>query len=241
MADHTATPTCLAVIPARGGSTRLPGKNLRPFRGRPVIGYTIEAALESGLFRSVVVTTDSGAIADVARAFGAEVPFLRDSRLSDEVTPVSLATVDALERTDPAEAVRYVAQLLPNCPLRTAEDIRESFLAFSQSGVGSQLSVTQFGWQNPWWSFRRAGNGVLHPVFEEMVTQRGQDLPELFCISGAIWWATAEVLRRDRTYHVPGRTGWVMPWQRGIDIDTEDDWALAELLFEQALAGAEPR
>ena len=118
----------IAIIPARGGSKRVPGKNIRPLAGKPLIAYTIEAALGSRLFHRVVVSTDSEDIAAVARTYGAEVPFLRSAGISDDITPVSAATADALERLDPDEdQYRLVAQLMANCPLRTAEDVRSSY------------------------------------------------------------------------------------------------------------------
>jgi CMP-N-acetylneuraminic acid synthetase len=224
--------TCLAVIPARGGSKRLPGKNVRPLLGVPAIAYSIRAAVDSGLFARVIVSTDSDEIAAVAVAHGAEVPFRRDASISDDQTPVSAVTVDALERMDP-EASRYthVAQLMPNCPLRTAHDVRASYAQFVDTGAGSQLSVTRFGWQNPWWAMRRGPSMVLDPLFKDQVTQRSQDLPELFCPTGVIWWATADTLRRERTFHIPGRTGWEIAWQHAVDIDTAEDWAMAEALL----------
>src|SRR5919109_2343177 len=151
---------CLAVIPARGGSKRVPGKNLRLLGDRPVIAYTIHAAWTSGIFDRVVVSTDSEQIADVARRFGAEVPFLRDPALADDRAPVSLVTLDAVQRLVPEGAACDVAQLMPNCPLRTAEDIRRSYDAFQASGADSQISVTWYGWQNPWWALRRSEDGT---------------------------------------------------------------------------------
>jgi CMP-N-acetylneuraminic acid synthetase len=222
----------LAVIPARGGSKRIPRKNLRPLGGRPMIAYTIEAAIASGIFSRIVVSTDSEEIAAAAVDAGAEVPFLRASALADDVTPVSAATADALERLDPdGDVYGAVAQLMPNCPLRTAEDIRDSYAAFAAGEAEAQLSVTRFGWQNPWWAMLRVEGGQLKPLFETRVTSRSQDLPPLFCPTGAIWWAKAEVLRRTHTYHVPGRTGWEIRWQHGVDIDTEEDWQMTELLL----------
>jgi N-acylneuraminate cytidylyltransferase len=229
---------CLAVIPARGNSRRVPGKNIRDLLGRPAIAYTIEAALESGLFARVVVTTDSAEIAGVARSWGAEAPFLRDGALADDVTPVSAATADALERLDPEGRFAAVAQLMPNCPLRTAADVRASHSAFVASGALSQLSVSRFGWQTPWWAMQRDDRGVLSPLFPDRVTARSQDLPDLFCPTGAVWWASGELLRRERTFHVPGRTGWELAWDRAVDIDTESDWLIAEqlLLARRSLA-----
>lgn len=224
----------LAVIPARGGSKRIPGKNIRQLGGRPAIAYTIDAALASGVFARVVVSTDSDEIADVALRYGAEVPFMRDPSLADDHTPVSLVTVDALERLDPrGTAFRYVAQLMPNCPLRNADDVRDSFAQYTRSGSVAQLSVTRFGWLNPWWAMTRDASLVLHPLFEREATMRSQDLPELYCPTGAIWWATAGTLRLERTFHVAGRTGWELPWWRALDIDTMDDWRMAELLLER--------
>jgi len=220
----------LAVIPARGGSRRVPGKNVRDLLGRPAIAYTIDAALECGIFERVIVSTDSEEIAAIARRCGAEIPFLRDPALADDETPVSAVTVDALERLG-AGAFTEVAQLMPNCPVRTADDIRASHEQFVESAAPAQLSVARFGFQNPWWAMRRDPQQRLVPVFSDRITARSQDLPELFCPTGAVWWARASVLVRERTFHVPGRTGWEMPWQRAVDIDTEDDWQLAEMLL----------
>lgn len=222
----------LAVIPARGGSKRVPDKNIRTLGGRPLIAHTIAAALESGLFARVVVTTDSPAIADVAQACGAEVPFMRSAELADDHTPVSAATVDALQRLDPASATyAAVCQLMPNCPLRLASDIIGSRDQFVRTGAGSQLSVVRYGWLNPWWAMQRDDNFVIEPVFEQQLKQRSQDLPELFCPTGAVWWATADYLRRHGGFHGPGRTGWELAWQRGVDIDTIEDFDLAEMLL----------
>jgi N-acylneuraminate cytidylyltransferase len=226
----------LAVIPARGGSRRVPRKNIRPLLGRPAIVYTIEAALQSALFEQVVVSTDDEEIAGIARGAGGSVPFLRAPELADDGTHVSAVTADALLRLDPERRYRAVAQLMPNCPLRTADDIRASFAAFEQSDAPAQLSMTPYGMQNPWWATELSAGGVMQPVFPDRMTQRSQDLPELYCPTGAIWWARADVLRAEKTFHVAGRTGWVIPWERAADIDTEDDWRLVEQLMHATVA-----
>jgi N-acylneuraminate cytidylyltransferase len=224
----------LAIIPARGGSKRIPGKNIRLLAGKPMIAYTIAAACASELFERVVVSTDSQEIAEIGRENGAEVPFLRDANLADDVTPVSAVTADALCRLDPdGDKFDSVVQLMPNCPLRTAEDIRESHAQFLRTGTHSQISIVRYGWQNPWWAMRCNERYELEPLFSEQLKARSQDLPELFCPTGAIWWARAETLRRAKTFHVPGRTGWEIPWQHGIDIDTLEDFAMADMLFRR--------
>jgi pseudaminic acid cytidylyltransferase len=225
---------CIAILPARGGSKRIPGKNVRPMLGKPLIQYSIEAAMQSELFARIVVSTDSAAIGEVAAAAGAEVPFLRDASLADDHTPVSAATVDVLQRLDPAGAVfTDVCQLMPNCPLRTAADIADSYRQFLKTNSASQISVTRYGWQNPWWAMRRDGKFLLSPLFAAKHAARSQDLPELFCPTGAIWWAKAAVLRREGTFHIGPRTGWEIPWERGVDIDTADDWELAETIMRR--------
>lgn len=229
MRQHT-----IAIIPARGGSKRVPGKNIRPLAGKPLIAYSIEAALESALFDRVVVSTDSEEIAAVAQSSGAEVPFLRSAEISDDVTPISAVTADALERLDPdGMRYRFVAQLMANCPLRDAEDLVASFKQFSETAADSQISVVRYGWQNPWWAMRRdAGSFALDPLFPREMSARSQDLPELFCPTGAIWWGKTKVIREQRTFHIPGRTGWEMSWQHGVDIDTPEDMAFAEAVLQ---------
>lgn len=222
----------VAIIPARGGSKRVPRKNIRPFHGKPIIAYTIEAALQSSLFSRIIVSTDDQEIAEIAQLYGAEVPFLRQANIADDHTPVSEVTSDALLRLDPdGQCFEAVAQLMANCPLRTAVDIRSSYDQFVQTGTDAQISVTRYGWLNPWWAMEMNANHQLAPFFTEQLKARSQDLPELFCPTGAIWWIKASALRASKTFHISGRTGWQIPWQRAVDIDDEADWLLAESLY----------
>lgn len=227
---------CLAVIPARGGSKRIPDKNIKDLFGKPIISYTIDAARRSNLFSHIVVSTDSERIASIARTYGAEVPFLRDASLADDHTPVSIATLDALEKMDPTgNNFSYIAQLMPNCPMRNAQDIIDSYKQFLSTNTESQISVTHYGFLNPWWAMTRDNCNKLAPLFKNQLAQRSQDLPELYCPTGAVWWAKTSVLRCERTFHIADRTGWEIPWQRAIDIDTQDDWLMAESLMRMDL------
>jgi len=236
----TSPDTRLAVIPARGGSKRIPSKNLADLGGQPLLAYTVRAAVDSRLFARVIVSTDSEEIAAAALSFGAEVPFLRDPDLSDDFTPVSAVTADTLERVDPAgDLFGRVCQLMPNCPLRSAADVADSCEQFKATAAEAQISVVRYGWQNPWWAFRRGDDFVLDPLFPEAHAARSQDLAALYCPTGAVWWARAEVLRRERTFHVAGRTGWEIPWQHGIDIDTPEDLDLALVLLELERRGGD--
>lgn len=224
-------PRLLAVIPARGGSKRVPGKNIRLLAGKPTIQYSIDAALESRLFERVIVSTDSEEIADVAKRGGAEIPFMREPALADDFTPVSEVTLDALERIDADSHFEAVCQLMANCPLRNADDIRSSYGQFSSSGAGAQISVTDYGWLNPWWAVNMDETFRLTHILPDALGKRSQDMPELFCPTGAVWWAKAAVLRAERTFHATDKCGWRMPWTRAVDIDGEDDWRMAELLI----------
>lgn len=229
-------PSCIAVIPARGGSKRIPRKNVRDFMGKPMIAHTIEAAVESDLFKQVVVSTDDEEIASISEAYGATVPFRRPDALADDHTPISEVTVDALERLDPDNTrYEYAAQLMANCPLRTAEDLIRSHSHLLEMGHDLQLSVFEFGWQNPWWALKMSEDETLEPLFEEMFQEdvRSQDQPPLYCISGAIWWAKSAVLRQKGTYHTEERAGCTIPWEHAVDIDTEEDWRFAEVLAEK--------
>jgi N-acylneuraminate cytidylyltransferase len=200
--------------------------------GKPLVVYAIEAAHQSSLFDAVVVTTDSEEIARIAEQHGAEVPFIRDQKLADDFSPISAATVDALTRIDSAgDRFQLVAQLMANCPLRITEDILASHRQFVASGADTQISVTEYGWLNPWWAMTSDEHNVLSPVFKERMGVRSQDLPRLVCPTGAIWWAKASVLLAHGTFYAPNYSGWAMPWERAVDIDTEDDWSMAEILI----------
>ena len=228
-------PGAVAVIPARGGSKRIPRKNIRELGGRPLLAYTVSAALDSGLFERVVVSTDDAAIVTVAQEQGAEV-LTRAAELADDHTPTSLVTLGVVEQLG-LEDAQHVAQLLPNCPLRTADDVRSSYAQFVAGDGEAQLSVTRYGWLNPWWALTMDAQEPTHhlkPVFEAQLKARSQDLPTLYCPTGAIWWTTAASLRREKTFYTARRTGWELPWQRAVDIDDEDDWELAELLLARS-------
>jgi CMP-N-acetylneuraminic acid synthetase len=228
----------IAIIPARGGSTRLPRKNVLPFCGKPLVAWTIEAALNSGIFNKVLVSTDDEEIARISRHYGASVPFLRD-RHADQHSPSSLATLVALHQAEEHWAERYqtVAQLLPTCPLRDAKNIRELVAIFERNGHPSLISVFSFGWLNPWWATRMHSDGQPEWLFPDAINKRSQDLDILYCPSGAVWLAQAHILREAKTFYAPGHAIAPIPWQSAIDIDDEADFAMAEAMLRFGVAG----
>lgn len=219
----------VAIIPARGGSKRLPKKNIVPFCGKPMITWTIEAALECGLFDDVVVSTDSEEIAEVSRAAGASVPFLREEA-ADDISPVSAATIWTLRRLEQHGGRRFnhVAQLMANCPLRRAQDIAAAWANFQERGAGFQISAFSYGFMNPWWARKVDGEGRPTPLFPEMQMQRSQDLPRLLCPTGAIWLAERDALVAAGTFYGEDHRLHELSWQAGLDIDDEHDLALGE-------------
>jgi N-acylneuraminate cytidylyltransferase len=222
------------VIPARGGSKRVPRKNVKLLGGVPMIAYSIEAALRSGVIDMVVVSTDDEDIATIARDHGATVPFIREPELADDHTPVSTVTRQMVAWLgERGEVFDMVAQLLPNCPLRTARDVRNSHQAFVAQPFAAQVSVTRYGWQNPWWALERDESGAARPLFADKLMQRSQDLPTLFCPTGAVWWVTTGALLEHGTFHLQSRALFELEWEHGVDIDDEADFALAEVLLSR--------
>ena len=218
----------IAVIPARGGSKRLPGKNTAPFMGRPMIGWTISAAVDTGLFDRIVVSTDSPGIAEVARECGVEVPVRRD-RSADDFAPVSVATTREIEQAEAHfdESYRTVCQLMPNCPLRTAEDIVDAIQAFEQSGEEFQISCFKYGWMNPWWAVRLDNESRPERLFPETLNQRSQDLDSVYCPTGAIWLARVVPLQEAGTFYGPGHRFHPLDWKSAVDIDDAEDLEMA--------------
>lgn len=222
----------VAVIPARGGSKRIEKKNIVDFHGKPMIAWTIEAALKTGRFARVVVSTDDAEIAEVSKKHGASVPFLRKGN-ADDVSPVSLATIGTLQqlRDETGEEYETVVQLMANCPLRDAGQIAGALDEFERSGANSQMSCFKFGWMNPWWAATLTSDNRPESLFPEALKKRSQDLPPLFCPTGAIWIARAKPLLEQNTFHMPDRTYWPIPWEAAVDIDDHDDLRMAELLY----------
>lgn len=220
--------SAIAIIPARGGSKRIPRKNIVDFAGKPMLAWTIDAARACRLFDRIVVSTDDADIADCARAHGAEAPFLRDAA-ADDAAPVAAATMAALRQAEAHWGQSYdtVAQLMPNCPLRGGADIDAAFERFRASGAPFLLSCFRFGWMNPWWAHRLDDSGRPQALFKEALTRCSQELDDLYCPSGAIWIAKVAALQESGTFYGPGHIFHPIDWRAAIDIDDTDDFDMA--------------
>jgi CMP-N-acetylneuraminic acid synthetase len=219
----------IAIIPARGGSKRIPRKNIIEFNGKPMIAWTIEAAINSGLFSKVLVSTDCEDIANISKEFGASVPFLR-AEFADDITPVSKATCDALMQAEQHWGINFdiVTQLMANCPLRTSADITEATVAFTENNRDFQISCFKFGWMNPWWSFKLKEDLGHEWMFPEGVFKRSQDLDDLYSPTGSIWIARCEQLKSVHSFYGEGYKFQPMNWIGAVDIDDYDDLDFAK-------------
>lgn len=223
----------IAFIPARAGSKRLPGKNTMPFLGKPMIGWTIEAALKSECFSRVVVSTDGEDVAEVAMAYGAEVPFLR-TRFADDHSTVSDVVAAELPRYEVhlGESYESVAMLMANCPLRDAAHIRSHVDAFRRADRRFQLSAVGYAWAKPWWAHRVEAGGRAAPLFPLELSARSQDLPRLLCPTGAIWLARCADFSEAGTFYGPDYAFEEIDAAGGTDIDDAEDLRLAQALVQ---------
>lgn len=232
----------LAVIPARGGSKRIPRKNIRPFAGKPMIGYAIEAALASQAFDAVLVSTDDEEIAQAARGFGAEVPFMRPPQLADDHTPTVPVIAHAITQMQAlGRAPRLVCCIYPGCPLLEPGDLRAGLALLEEGSSAYAFPVLPFPAPIQR-ALRRRADGSTEPFQPQYTQTRSQDLEPAFYDAGQFYWGRAEAWLQGMDIHRNGRTVVVPEW-RAVDIDTPDDWLRAEALYQvhrQRSAGTSP-
>jgi len=182
----------IAVIPARGGSKRIPGKNIRPFLGKPVIGYSIEAALNSNLFGRVIVSTDSEKIAEIASSFGAEIPSLRPKELSDDFTGTDQVVLHALDvLRDRQIEISHVCCIYPTAPLIQIEYLKKGLEILLETDADSAFSVTTFPYPIRR-GLRQDENGRIKMIWPEHFSTRSQDLEEVYHDAAQFYWARAD-------------------------------------------------
>lgn len=222
----------LCVIPARGGSKRIPAKNIRSFAGRPIIAYSIEAALESKLFERVIVSTDDQDIADIAISLGAEVPFVRPPELSDDYATtgdvVKHCVNWCLENEIP---VSYVCCLYATAPFVKSEYLREGYERLIATDSSYAFSVTSFPFPVQR-AIRINADGRVEAIWPENVFKRSQDLEEAFHDAGQFYWGKAEAFLDDEVIFSSVSVPVLLPRYLVQDIDTIEDWRRAELMYE---------
>lgn len=223
----------VAIIPARGGSKRIPKKNIIDFLGKPMIAYTIEAAIESNCFDDIIVSTDDSEIAEISVQYGAKVPFLREQYADDHST-ISQATIHTLQKlsTELSKNYEIVVQLMANCPIRNSEDIVRASSYFDDNVHDFQISAFKFGWMNPWWAHKLEDNFTATPIFDDEIrNRRSQDQPDLYCPTGAIWIADSNKLIGSGTFYGDLHRFYPIDWKKAVDVDNYDDLEFAKLTY----------
>lgn len=211
----------LALVPARGESKGVPRKNLRQVGGKPLIAWTIEQALAVPGLDRIVVSSDDHEILSVAREWGADTPFVRPAELASDTTPGVDPVLHALEQLPGYDVV---VLLQPTSPLRRPDDIAGCLRHTFASGAPACISVT-IAEPSPCWMFRMDAATRLRPLLDEgPLPTRRQDLVPVYVINGAIYVAAVDWLRQHRTFVTPETVGFVMPPDRSLDLDTEEDF-----------------
>lgn len=225
----------IAIIPARGGSKGLPGKNIRLLAGVPLICHSVNAALSAKLINRVIVSTDDENIASVAKECGAEVPFLRPDELATDnsmVMDTYLYTIYRLATEANIKINSFVA-LLPTAPLRLAKDIDEAIEIFNTKEADSVISVTDPGVPGEWYK-RINKNGVLEDYFQNTNNIKNrQEFNRSYIPNGAIYIFNTEKLRISRQYFMEQTFPYIMPRGRSVDIDELLDFECAEFLIQR--------
>jgi N-acylneuraminate cytidylyltransferase len=223
--------TNVAIITARGGSKRIPRKNIRLFAGKPMIAYPITAAIDSDLFDRIIVSTDDPEIAEIAITHGAEVPFIRPAELSDDHTatlPVVQHAIRWLQ--EHGEPVDKVCCIYPTAPFLTPAVLRQGLAALEQPGRDYAFSVARFSYPIQR-ALKRSGHGVA--AFQpEYLPCRSQDLEPAYHDAGQFYWGTAEAFLAARPVFSEAATPIVLPSHMVQDIDDEDDWVRAEFMYQ---------
>ena len=221
----------IAVIPARGGSKRIPRKNIKEFCGKPIIAWSIEAALKSGCFDHVVVSTDDDEIAEVAAEFGAEVPFRRPASLADDFTATAPVIAHAIEWfRQHGEPSTEVCCIYATAPFISAEDIQNGLQVLNDNLVDFAFSVTSYAFPIQR-AIRIAGNGRVEMFNPEQFNNRSQDLEEAFHDAGQFYWGRADAWVNGKVIFSNGSIPVILPRHRVQDIDTPEDWERAEWMF----------
>ena len=225
----------VAVIPARGGSKRIPRKNVRQFAGKPMIAHSIESARRSGLFDRIIVSTDDAEIANIAAQFGAEVPFSRPASLSDDHTGTTEVVAHAVQWLGNAPLAE-VCCIYPTAPFIEPQDLEQG-LALMQTGQWRYVFAATDYAAPVHRAFVKNAAGGLDMLFPEHFATRSQDLPAVLHDAGQFYWGTPQAWLARETVFDRRSTVVKIPAWRVQDIDTEDDWLRAEALAAYRQAG----
>lgn len=218
----------VAIIPARSGSKRVPDKNIIDFMGKPLMAYTIEAALESEVFEEIIVSTDSEEYADIALKYGAKVPFLReecndDYCILEDVMNYVLRTL----KTKFSKEYDNYASLQVSCPLRGSQIIKDVYDEFVNQDLSSIATCFPFNFINPWWAFKLREDGNADFLLSRPSQSRSQDNEQLYCPTGAVYFSTAPDTKKSVIKH----KYFPIDWKYAVDIDNYEDIEMAKAIY----------
>ena len=222
----------LCIIPARGGSKRIPRKNIRPFHGRPILEWSVSAALQTGIFDRVMVSTDDEEIAEIARRAGANVPLMRSAEASDDHATTPDVLIEVLNRYgEDGDFFDLGCCLYPTAPFVTPEDLVQGRDLLITAGFNAVMPIAAFSYPI-WRSLKRDSSGRVTMNFQEHLSTRSQDLPPAYHDAGQWYWFRTADFLRDQVLLGPNTGSILLPETRVQDIDNEDDWRLAEIKHE---------
>ena len=221
----------IAVIPARGGSKRIPRKNIKPFGGKPMIAWSIEAARKSALFDHIIVSTDDAEIAEVSKQWGAELPFMRPAELSNDHAGTTEVIAHATQwALDQGWLVNAVCCIYATAPFVQADDLNRGLEALKGGEWAYAFAATEYP-APIFRSFRKLPSGGLEMFFPEHYLTRSQDLPTALHDAGQFYWGPPSAWLEGKRVFDKHSVPIGIPRWRVQDIDTEDDWLRAELMF----------
>ena len=221
----------VAIITARGGSKRIPRKNIRAFCGKPILQYSIEAAMEASVFDKVMVSTDDAEIAWIAKSAGAEVPFLRSEATSNDYATTAEVLIEVLENYAQAgEVFHYACCIYPTAPFVTSEKLKTAFELLKRKKAASVIPVTKFSF--PIWRSFKMEDEKLSFIWPENALKRSQDLPAAYHDAGQFYFLSVPEFLKAKQLVTDNTFGLEIPETEVQDIDTEEDWELAEIKFK---------
>ena len=220
----------LCIIPARGGSKRIPGKNVKSFHGKPIIAYSIKAALEANLFDEVMVSTDDEEIAEVAKNFGAKVPFVRSAKNADDFATTVDVLLEVIEKYEAKEVIfNHACCIYPTAPFITIKTLQEGYDKLETNGHETLFSALRYTF--PVQRAVKVVNGRVQMLYPEHIEMRSQDLEPIFHDAGQFYWFKIDVLKSKKSLWTDNTGIIELDPLEAQDIDNENDWKLAELKY----------
>lgn len=221
---------CIAIIPARGGSKRIPRKNIKNFLGKPIIAYSIESALQSGIFSEVMVSTDDEEIARISVGFGALIPFIRSAKTSNDFSTTIEVLIEVLENyKERGQEFDTACCIYPTAPFVTGPKLKKAYELLLNSDALSLIPISKFSF--PIWRSFKIENNKIAFIWPENAMKRSQDFPPAFHDCGQFYFFKVGRFMKDKTILQDNTIALEIPQSEVQDIDNEEDWKLAELKY----------